>query len=53
MFWTAILPGIIIVLTSIGFGYYLGREVGREQGANDVRRRIADLRRATRETGRG
>lgn len=53
LLWTAVLPGFLVVLASIGFGYFLGREVGREQGANDVRRRLSDLRRASRDAGRG
>jgi uncharacterized integral membrane protein len=52
IFWTAILPGLLIVITTYVAGYLMGREVGREQGRNDVHRRLAELRRASRTTNR-
>lgn len=46
--WTAVLPGALIVGAAFTAGYFHGRSVGREQGANDVRRRLEKMRRASR-----
>ena len=46
--WTAIVPSILIVGAAFTGGYLHGRAVGREQGATDVRRRLEQMRRASR-----